>query len=37
MLQDHAENCAAVTKEHLTQLIGLMSEGSARYAIVSSN
>ena len=32
MLQGHAENCAAVSRAHLTQLIGLMSAGSARYA-----
>ena len=31
-MQDHAENCAAVTRAHLTQLMGLMSDGSARYA-----
>ena len=30
--QDHAENCAAVTRAQLTQLMGLMSEGSARSA-----
>ena len=32
VLQEHAENCASVTRAHLTQLMGLMSEGSARYA-----
>ena len=32
VLANHAANCAAVTEAHLTQLIGLMSEGSARYA-----
>ena len=32
VLQEHAENCSSVTRAHLTQLMGLMSEGSARYA-----
>jgi len=32
VLQDNPANCAAVTDAHLSQLIGLMSEGSARYA-----